>query len=135
MFINQLTSEDTPDTPKSILIVDDDGMIVELLSLGFENCRLQSVQGGKRSRCLESFRSRKHRLFVLTDIRMPGMNGEELSHRIRNQSSLTKIAVMTGGETDVATEFLQDKTVDYFFPKPFKIKNICRIIAAEAQIV
>ena len=129
--MNQLNLEGTL---KSILIVDDDGMIVELLSLGFENCGFKVFKAENGLDAWNLF-NREHIDFVLTDIQMPGMNGEELSHRIRNQSSLAKIAVMTGGETDVATELLQDKTADYFFPKPFKIRHICRIIAAEAQIV
>lgn len=72
--------------------------------------------------------------FVLTDLQMPVLNGRELSHRIRNQSQHVKIAVMTGGENDVAAELLKDGTVDYFFPKPFNIKSICKLLIAEAQV-
>ena len=50
---------------------------------------------------------------VLTDIRMPEIDGTELSHRIRNQSPCTKIAVMFGGDADVATELMNNGTVDY----------------------
>jgi hypothetical protein len=39
---------------------------------------------------------------------------------------------MTGGETDVATELLNDKTADYFFLKPFDIKTVCNTITTEA---
>lgn len=58
---------------------------------------------------------------VLTDIRMPEIDGTELSHRIRNQSPCTKIAVMSGGDADVAIELVNNGTVDYFFTKPFAL--------------
>jgi hypothetical protein len=41
---------------------------------------------------------------------------------------------MTGGENDVAAELLKDGTVDYFFPKPFNINSICKLLTAEAQV-
>jgi hypothetical protein len=41
---------------------------------------------------------------------------------------------MTGAENDVAAELIIDGTVDYFFPKPFKIKSICKLLIAEAQV-
>jgi DNA-binding NtrC family response regulator len=66
---------------------------------------------------------------------MPLMDGKELSKRIRNQSTKTKIAVMTGGETDLASELIQNGIADYFFPKPFDIKSICRVFVIEAQNV
>ena len=71
---------------------------------------------------------------VLTDLQMPFLNGRELSHRIRNQSPHVKIAIMTGGANDVAAELLKDGTADYFFPKPFNIKSICKLLIAEAQV-
>jgi DNA-binding response OmpR family regulator len=71
--------------------------------------------------------------FVLTDMMMPGLNGKELSHRIRKQSPLVKIGIMTGRETDVVAGLLKDGTVDYFFTKPFDIKNVCMMLTEEAR--
>jgi len=71
---------------------------------------------------------------VLTDHQMPGLNGRELSRRIRAQSPYVKIAIMTGSENNVAAELLKDGTIDYFFPKPFNIKRICQLLIAEAQV-
>jgi DNA-binding NtrC family response regulator len=70
---------------------------------------------------------------ILTDIQMSGLTGEELSRKIRNQSPHTKIAVMSGGGSDVAAGLLNEGTADYFFWKPFEIKKICKILKADAQ--
>ena len=122
---------------KSILIVDNDGMTVDLLSLGFKRCgfKVYRAENGLDAwnlfnrECMNS----ENIDFVLTDMQMPGLNGKELSHRIRNTSQATKIAVMSGGGIEVVRELLNEEVADYFFPKPFKIKQICKILMAETK--
>jgi DNA-binding response OmpR family regulator len=118
---------------KSILVVDDDSMLIELISLCFEK---HGFEVFKAYNGLEAWNLliNNNIDFVLTDLQMPYLNGRELSHRIRNQSPHVKIAIMTGGENDVAAELLKDGTVDYFFPKPFNINSICKLLTAEAQV-
>jgi DNA-binding response OmpR family regulator len=119
------------DPLKSILIVDDDGVIVELLSIIFKKYGFKVFKAGNGLDAWDLFNN-ENIDFVLTDILMPGLNGKELSHRIRNQSSFTKIAVMTGGETDIANELLNNGIADYFFLKPF-IKNVCKMLTTEVR--
>jgi DNA-binding response OmpR family regulator len=130
MPYSSLSYNDEP--MKSILIVDDDEMIVELLALGFQGIGFKVLKAENGLDAWNLF-NREDIDFVLTDLQMPGMNGTELSHRIRNQSTSTTIAVMSGGETNAASELLRDRVADYFFPKPFSIKTICEVFAAEAQ--
>jgi DNA-binding response OmpR family regulator len=121
-------------TPKAVLIADDDAMIVDLLAFGFEKHGFTVFKAQNGLDALNLFDSEQID-FVLTDIQMPKMDGKELSKRIRNRAPDTKIAVMTGGKIDVASELLQSGTADYFFSKPFDITNVCRIFTAEAQVV
>lgn len=119
-------------SPKTILIVDDDDMIVELLALGFERhgfCVYKALDG------LEAWSlfQRERMDIVFTDLRIPGLNGYELVRRIRRRSPDTIIAMTTGGDASVVTRFLNDGLTDYFFPKPYNIKTICKIVSAEAQ--
>lgn len=118
---------------KSILVVDDDSMLVELISLCFERHGFGVLKAYNGLDAWNFFINNNIDL-VLTDLQMPGLSGRDLSRRIRNQSEYVKIAIMTGGENDVAAELLKDGTVDYFFPKPFKIKSICKLLIAEAQV-
>lgn len=117
---------------KSVLIADDDAMIVDLLAFGFKKHGFKVFKAENGLDAWNLFTNEPVDI-VLTDIQMPGINGKELSIRIRNQSQNTKIAVMTGGEIDVATELVQAGVADYFFPKPFDIKTVCRIFEAETQ--
>ena len=118
----------------SILIVDDDELILKVLALGFEKCGLKVFKAENGYDAWNLFNNEQISL-VLTDIYMPGMDGKELSRRIRNISPSAKIALMTGGEIDEEIkELLSVGTVDYFFLKPFNIKNICKTFIADAKI-
>jgi DNA-binding response OmpR family regulator len=117
----------------SILVVDDDSMLVELISLCFERHGFAVFKAYNGLDAWNIFMNNDIDV-VLTDLQMPGLNGRELSRRIRTQSPYVKIAIMTGGDNNVAAELLKDGTVDYFFPKPFNIKSICKLLIVEAQV-
>lgn len=127
MTLTALTSNDSS---KSILIVDDDRIIVELLSVILKKYGFVVFNAEDGLEAWNIFNNENIDA-VLTDIRMPGLDGRELSYRIREQAPITKIAVMTGEESDVGTELLNDGTADYFFLKPFDIMNVCEIFMAE----
>jgi CheY-like chemotaxis protein len=76
-----------------ILIVDDDELILELLTLAFERCGLKVFKAENGNDAWNLFKSEQMNL-VLTDIYMPGLDGKELSRRIRNMSPFR--AIITG---------------------------------------
>ncbi|MBW1888842.1 MAG: response regulator [Deltaproteobacteria bacterium] len=66
---------------------------------------------------LQIFREMKPRI-VLTDIKMPGMDGIELLQRIKKESPDTEVIMITGhGDMDVAIESLKFDATD-FIAKP-----------------
>ena len=116
----------------SLLIVDDDELILKVLALGFEKCGFKVSTAENGSDAWDLFKS-EHTDLVLSEICMPGLNGKELSRMIRNESPNTKITLMTGGDADDIKELLENGTADYFFLKPFDIKNVCEIFIAEGN--
>ena len=121
------------DQPPSVLIVDDDATILELLAEGFEmfGCRVITAENGLDAWTLFSGRQVD---IVLTDIQMPGLDGMQLSLRIRNKSPKVRIGVMTGGDVDAASQLLEDGTANYFFQKPFNLMRVCKSLIGEFQI-
>lgn len=117
----------------SILIADDDEIILEMLKLAFEKCGLKVFTAKNGSDAWSLF-CKEHTDIVITDMWMPGLNGNELSRLIRNQSPLTKIALMTGAEVGGLEDLLNDGTANYLFMKPFNIGRICKILKADALV-
>ena len=112
---------------QSILIADDDKTIVELLTQVFRRYGLTVFHADNGLDAWKLF-TRQPTDFVLTDIKMPGLDGGELSRRIRRQCPLIRIGVMTGGDRDVATQLLNEGTADYYFDKPFNLKKLSELI-------
>jgi two-component system response regulator VanR len=121
------------DNRQSILIADDNDFILRLLSRGFKKCGFKVFEANNGIDAWNLF-NKEHVDFVLTDICMPGLEGNELSYLIRNQSPGTIIAVMTGSEFDIASDLMKDGTVNFFFPKPFNFMDIHKSFMAEDQV-
>lgn len=114
-------------TAHSILVVDDDPAIHQLLAavLNSDQWRIESAHDG-----LEGLSRVREKAFdlVLTDVRMPGMNGLELLRRIRELRPQTKVVVMTAESTpDNIISSLRDQAFSYF-SKPFSPAAVVEMV-------
>lgn len=77
-----------------ILLVEDDDSLREILSMTLEDHSYAVDQAPNGQRALEMYDPKKHEV-VLTDMRMPGMNGLELMDRLLAISPDAVILVLT----------------------------------------
>jgi CheY-like chemotaxis protein len=90
----QILSSSIPSTP-NILLVDDssDGLLVRRCLLEEIGCRVETAVNGEEG--LKLFQRRKFDV-VVTDYRMPRMNGAELIQRIRLLDPNARIILLSG---------------------------------------
>ncbi|MBW2367803.1 MAG: response regulator, partial [Deltaproteobacteria bacterium] len=112
---NVQSGEHQPNSP--LLIVDDEPGIRKVLaiSLADEGYTVLTAQSGEEA--LEIFRD-AHPAIVLTDIKMPGMDGIELLKIIKSESPHTEVIMITGhGDMELAIESIKHDAID-FVTKP-----------------
>src|SRR5882724_6031399 len=101
-----------------ILVVDDDDLICRELELLLVQSGYAASTCRQATDALEEL-EKEHVDLVLTDIRLPGMSGVELTKRIIERWPDVPVIVMTGfSEIDIAVEVLKLGASD-FIRKPF----------------
>ena len=112
----------------SVLIVEDDPNIRELLQLYLEKGGYAVTLASDGGQGLEKFRAIKPNL-VLLDVMMPVMNGWEVCKAIRQESNTPVIMLTAKGETDDKVMGLRTGADDYV-TKPFEMKELLARIEA-----
>lgn len=112
----------------NLLIVDDEQGIRQLLKLVFERAghQVRVAEGGRRA--LEFLRTESVDL-IISDVKMPDMNGIELLKAARESSPDVAVVMMTAFATvDTAREAFK-LGADDFIQKPFDVDELKLIVA------
>jgi CheY-like chemotaxis protein len=108
---------------KRVLVVDDDGALAELLSDFLELQGIDVVAARSGEEALEALSREPQPDLVLLDIKMPGISGEEVLRRMKENPRWAHIpiAAMTGLQPG---EFHLAANPDAFLAKPFDIASL-----------
>lgn len=113
---------------KTILIVEDDHNIADLLRLYLEKEGYQVVIAGDGGAGVEKFRQCDPAL-VLLDIMLPVMDGWAVCRTIRAESKTPIIMLTAKGETEDKVTGLKTGADDYI-TKPFEMKEVLARVEA-----
>jgi DNA-binding NtrC family response regulator len=106
-----------------ILIIDDEGEMRELLAKVLEKNGYQVTAAADGGHALDLLEKEPMDL-VVTDVRMPGMDGMEALKAIKELNPDTGVIVMTAfGSIDQAVQAVKEGAHDYI-SKPFKIDEM-----------
>jgi signal transduction histidine kinase len=125
---------------EKILLVDDEEGIRKVLAISLADEGYEVLTAEHAEEALKVFGEALPRL-VLTDIKMPGMDGVELLQRIKELNPDAEVIMMTGhGDLDLAIKSLQFEAAD-FITKPINddaleiaLKRALERIALKEQV-
>ncbi len=113
---------------KTVLIVEDDRNIADLLRLYLEKEGYEVVIANDGLKGVELFKSSQPSL-VLLDVMLPGMDGWGVCRAIRSESKTPIIMLTAKSETEDKVNGLKQGADDYI-TKPFEMKEVLARIEA-----
>jgi two-component system NtrC family response regulator len=105
---------------RTILVVDDEAKLLEVLAAALENMGYASVTAGSVEEALEALQRQEIHL-ILSDLRLPGMSGRDLLEKVRARDPGLPVVIMTAYATlKDAVEIIKEGAFDYIV-KPFDL--------------
>ncbi len=117
---------------KEILVIDDEQMILDMLDqvLSAAGYRVHTAVGGQEA--LELYERHPVNL-VLTDIRMPGIDGYRLLQKIKAKNAEARIVLMSGYSNDLSITEAIELGADEFIVKPFRGHEILEVLESAME--
>lgn len=118
-----------------VLIVDDEPSVRRGIILGVDWGKMDCVVAGEATNGLEGLDAveRYNPNLIITDVRMPKMDGLEMLTRLREQGCRANVILLTAySEFEYARSALQLGAVDYLL-KPFRDQELIAAIARVRQ--
>jgi DNA-binding NtrC family response regulator len=108
-----------------ILIVEDEpvvrDLLCEILSESYECVAVGSAEEGLRRLSESAFN------VVVTDVKLPGMSGEEFLAALRGRAPGLPLIVISGGYGGDASKFIEAGAFGYLL-KPFRFEEVEELI-------
>jgi DNA-binding NtrC family response regulator len=109
----------------TVLVVEDEEKLRRVIELQLQTSGYETLKTGTAE---EGLKLAEQADIILTDLRLPGMDGLALLAALRRQNSHTPVIVMTAfGTVEIAVEAMKAGAVD-FLPKPFSLDHMITVI-------
>ena len=111
----------------TILVVDDEIRLADVLTVALSDLGYQAIAAENASEALEILKNEQIDL-VLSDLRMPGMDGRQLLNQIKAKYPTIPVVMITAfASVRDAVELVKEGAFDYI-AKPFEIEDVAATV-------
>lgn len=111
-----------------ILLVDDDKDVIKPITQILQDFGHQTICASDGASAIHSLMTQDHIDLVISDIRMPKMDGIELLRQIQMRAPGLPVLLMTGyGDESIAIRAFKEGAFDYI-KKPVSLRTLLNVI-------
>ncbi len=115
----------------TILYIDDEPLNIMLFSINFKK-QFNVITGTSGLEGLDLLKKNPEIKSVISDMKMPGMNGIEFISKAKEFSPNTNYYILTGYDiTPEIQSALKTRLIRQYFSKPVNFKEVEKIIVSE----
>jgi DNA-binding response OmpR family regulator len=113
-----------------IMVIDDEQDVLKIVELYLEKWNYQVDPFSSSLQALEKFKQKPSEYsLILSDVRMPGLDGVHLAQEIQKVREDANIILMTAFEMDeYVTDNLPTIKKEDILKKPFKLNEVCSTV-------
>lgn len=121
--------------PYRILLVDDEVQTRMVSQKILEKLGYNVIAHSKPEDALELYRDLPDQFdLIITDFRMPGMNGAELSEEIKKINSQVPIILVSGFSSEFGEEDAKSLGINMFVRKPLLTKDFAQLVEGALEL-
>ena len=109
--------------PPTVLVIDDDLSVLEVLEEMLSIPGYEVVTTNDGNEALKLIEGKEFHL-VLTDLRMPEVDGWEIAQQAKAKNPLLPVILLSAWVDDSAGTDFSERYIDLFLPKPFDLDNL-----------
>src|SRR6185295_4569259 len=116
---------------RTILVIEDEEKLRRVIGLHLSSAGFQVRPAGSAE---EGLKLAGEADLVLTDLKLPGMDGLALLEQLRAQNAHLPVIVMSAfGTVEIAVEAMKKGAVD-FLPKPFSLDHLTVVVEKALEV-
>jgi two-component system phosphate regulon response regulator PhoB len=127
---------DARTAPETILVVDDEDLIRETVSLALDEQGYQVLQSSDGRQALELIHSSEKLDLLVLDLMLPSLNGLDLCRLLRHEGNTVPILMLTARSTETDRVVGLELGADDYLTKPFGMRELvarCRSVLRRQQ--
>jgi DNA-binding NtrC family response regulator len=114
-----------------VLVVEDEEKLRRVVQLQLQSSGFDVDQAGNAE---EGLRAADRADLIITDLKLPGMDGLELLSNLRRQNSQTPVIVMTAfGTVETAVNAMKSGAADFLL-KPFSLDHLMTVVQKALEV-
>ncbi len=120
---------------KAVLLVEDEQSVRMVASLIISDLGVKVIEAPDGQEGFNIFcREKEHIGLVITDMLMPGINGMELLHKIRETGSDVPVVLSSGYNKEDVVSSIEEKELAGFIHKPYRQSQMQDIVRSILQL-